>query len=239
MPSDAVARLGELLRQAGLQADLDPGNNHTYPCTFCGKPPDTVHKLRIIGSYPDGAPLSRPVCEGCSEIVDASDAVEAKRNEKLRVQVLDIARDDFYGHAVLHVMAQGPLEDFVKSCGPLVCSRIEWKLISTFGWGPPITSVRTTHSRAGRREAPTTLSCPTDARARLFEFRFRTLMRKIAPWNRGHPIRTLGPAFWRGLPENESMVWLKAYCPVRPSSTKLPRLLGRPSSPAAVWTPRS
>jgi hypothetical protein len=112
MPSDAVARLGELLAQAGLKVQFDPGNNQTHPCTFCGKPPNGVHDLRVIGNYPDGSPLSRPVCKVCSELADASELILKEQDERNRVKVMDIVDTNFFGQSLLHTMAQVGIEKF-------------------------------------------------------------------------------------------------------------------------------
>lgn len=45
----------------------DPGCNGRHPCTFCGRAPDGTHDLSTIGTYPNGEPITRPVCSACTE----------------------------------------------------------------------------------------------------------------------------------------------------------------------------
>ncbi len=67
--SNSFDTLCEVLRDSGLRVTFDSGRNNTHPCTFCGGS-DGPRKLRDIGTYPNGATLTRPVCERCDHIVD-------------------------------------------------------------------------------------------------------------------------------------------------------------------------
>jgi hypothetical protein len=71
--SDPVTDLGQLLKEAGVRAYFDRGNDATRPCTFCGTRPEpgTGHDTRRIGTYPNGDPIRRPVCSQCTPVVEA------------------------------------------------------------------------------------------------------------------------------------------------------------------------
>jgi len=109
---DPVARLGELLRQAGAHVVIDPGNNHKHPCTFCGTPPQTVHELRAIGCYPNGDTIRRPVCKECSRLADDLEKQRSELDAENMVPLKDVTADDFYARAVLHTLSHKSLERY-------------------------------------------------------------------------------------------------------------------------------
>lgn len=58
---DPIKLLSAMLRDAGARATFDLGASIVRPCTVCGAP--GPHELVLIGTYLDGSPLRRPVCE--------------------------------------------------------------------------------------------------------------------------------------------------------------------------------
>lgn len=60
------AELGEMLRAAGARVYFDRGNDSTKPCTFCGTRPAPTHKVMRLGTYANGEPFRRPVCDQCA-----------------------------------------------------------------------------------------------------------------------------------------------------------------------------
>jgi uncharacterized protein (DUF433 family) len=77
--SDSITKLAEVLREAGARPYFDRGNNATNPCTFCGTrpPPDTAHKMVCIGTFGNGDPIRRPVCDQCMPVAEAKAKVAA------------------------------------------------------------------------------------------------------------------------------------------------------------------
>lgn len=58
---DPIALLSALLRDSGARVTFDLGASCRNPCTTCGAP--GPHELVRIGTYPNGEPIARPVCE--------------------------------------------------------------------------------------------------------------------------------------------------------------------------------
>lgn len=58
---DPIKLLCAMLRDAGVRVTFDLGASIVRPCTVCGAP--GPHELVLIGTYLDGSPLRRPVCE--------------------------------------------------------------------------------------------------------------------------------------------------------------------------------
>lgn len=63
--------LSSLIQETGARMYFDRGNDCTKPCTFCGTRPAPNHKTVRIGTYPNGDPIRRPVCDQCMPIVEA------------------------------------------------------------------------------------------------------------------------------------------------------------------------
>lgn len=61
----------DLLEFADAKIDFDPGRNHSHACAMCGKRPaergEGAFGLVRIGTYLNGAALTRPVCETCKQ----------------------------------------------------------------------------------------------------------------------------------------------------------------------------
>lgn len=70
---DAVTRLGKILKRTGMKVTFDPGRNNTHPCTFCAKKAEPTHELLVIGTYPNGDAIERPVCVDCKPIVEPTE----------------------------------------------------------------------------------------------------------------------------------------------------------------------
>jgi hypothetical protein len=66
--SDAIDQLTDALEQAGARVVFDRGNDHTKPCTFCGTRPAPAHELVRLGTYLNGEPMWRPVCDQCMPV---------------------------------------------------------------------------------------------------------------------------------------------------------------------------
>lgn len=75
--SDATKQLGELLEASGARIVFDRGNNTGNPCTFCGTRPAPSHETMQIGTYTNGDPIRRPVCDQCLPVAKARQAGES------------------------------------------------------------------------------------------------------------------------------------------------------------------
>jgi len=75
--NDPLTELAEVLRDAGARVYFDSGNNCERPCTFCGTRPAPTHKVVRIGTYPNGDPIRRPVCNQCAPVAEARQAGES------------------------------------------------------------------------------------------------------------------------------------------------------------------
>ncbi len=64
---DPIVELSELLSDSGANARVyfDRGNDCSKPCTFCGTRPSPNHKVVRLGTYLNGEPIRRPVCDQC------------------------------------------------------------------------------------------------------------------------------------------------------------------------------
>lgn len=82
--SDALKQLCELLDAAGARLDFDLGRDIDIKkaCTFCGDASAPSRKLYIIGRYPNGRTLSRPVCMGCEAVGQALEEQYRERGDE-------------------------------------------------------------------------------------------------------------------------------------------------------------
>ncbi len=76
---DMIDKLDALISEAGLCVTFDRRADQRRPCWGCDVSADQLHDLVVIGTYSNGDPIRRPLCEGCKEILKPTTMTKAAK----------------------------------------------------------------------------------------------------------------------------------------------------------------